>query len=849
MNVINRLTMGSLLINKRRTLITIIGVLLSTALICGVISLSASFQQLFVRQAVNSSGNWHGMFLDVSYQNSKYITANAFTKEAMFVRDVGVAWVDISADKPYLFVQEYDEYAFENLPITLLEGRLPENSSEIVISEWMLGEKVESFQVGNTITVPVGIRIDQGEIINCKHFLSESEEFSALTTKNYKITGVIARPIFEFVNSPGYLVVSYLDKTKLSAEDRVDIAFLAVNPHQVYSRAPDLLASAQANFVRYNEDLLKWLGVTLNDRTTAMFYSLIAIILLVVLVGSVTVIYNAFFISVSERKREFGMLASVGATTAQIRKTVFLEAITLGLIGIPLGVLSGLTGVWVTLMAVNRLMPDLTNANEFAIRLVVSPFTLIATILLVGLIVLISAYIPAKLAAKASPLEAIRLNKDIHSISKELKLSPIIKRLFGIEGALAMKNLKRNGKKYQTTIFSLFISIILFISFTSFLTYGFQVSSMYYGDIHYDIAVNYFDASPQKQDELYQRIATFNGVERYSIVRVLSGFFVNIKQSQLNDEIKEFLLTPKDEKYLVGFRIVSVSDGEFKRYLNSLGLDQKDYFDPHNLRGILVNKNLDRDDRIVKHSPLNIAVGTKFSMINLSEPEIPNIPIEIAAIVDELPLGVNYASSGNVNIIVSATVYREIRSSEAFDRGQIFIQSSNSSLLAQEITSATDANQQGSGISIVDMSSIRAETETTKTMMSIFLYGFLALITLIGITNVFNTVSTNVALRRREFAMLRSVGLTPQGFKRMIRYESLFYGLKSLMYGLPVGIIISVLLYNSFANMFRFKLVLPWNAIFYCIIGVFSIVALTMRYSVRKFKSENIIDAIRDIGV
>ena len=103
-----------------------------------------------------------------------------------------------------------------------------------------------------------------------------------------------------------------------------------------------------------------------------------------------------------------------------------------------------------------------------------------------------------------------------------------------------------------------------------------------------------------------------------------------------------------------------------------------------------------------------------------------------------------------------------------------------------------------------------------------------------------------MALRRREFAMLKSVGLTPKGFNRMINYESIFYGLKALLYGLPVSVLISIWMYNAFGNKFGFAFVLPWKEILVCIAAVFVIVFITMIHAGAKLKNDNIIDALKE---
>ena len=135
-------------------------------------------------------------------------------------------------------------------------------------------------------------------------------------------------------------------------------------------------------------------------------------------------------------------------------------------------------------------------------------------------------------------------------------------------------------------------------------------------------------------------------------------------------------------------------------------------------------------------------------------------------------------------------------------------------------------------------------------VVKILLYGFISLVTLIGVTSVFNTINTSINLRRKEFSMLRSIGLTPNGFNKILYFESLFFGLKSLLYGIPVSLIVILLLHNSFGTINSFKQVLiPWKSILIAIIGVFVIVLISMMYASSKINKENILEALREENI
>lgn len=874
MNILNTLTLRSLKLNRKRTIVTIIGIILSAAMICGTFSLAASFQDLFVQRAIRTDGNFHATFHDVKPDQTKYITDNAYTKTAMLSRDLGFARFEESAfeKKPYFFVKEYDAAAFQHMPVNLTAGRFPEKAGEILLSEEILQHGGGDYQIGDTITFDLGERIaEDGQPLSDDLSYEETEQFVPTDTKTYTITGLMAKPHFEnFSNIPGFTVVTYLEQGALTPNEPVNVSILGKNARDIYNKIPEMAENAGISDFAYNNELLKWMGLTQNDSAIKMIYSIAAILAILIAVGSIIVIYNSFAISVSERKKQFGMLASTGATPEQIRKAVFFEGALLGLVGLPIGILSGIGGIGITLSVVNRILSDMMSSEGVALRLVISPSVILATILFVGLIILFSAYLPAKRASATSPIEAIRLSKDINIKGKTVKTSRLTRSLFGFEGELALKNLKRSRRRYRATVISLMISIILFISISTFTNYGLKSADLYYQDIPYDINVVINNASVEDENSFYQQVTSLEGVEEYSLVKMMfcetwldrDKFGPYIKKNYIEHNIsseneeyyfdQNILYVNEDGDYQWYFNIITVGEPEFKRYASEKGLDWTAFQDPQNFKGILVNKNTIETPEYVEYEPLQMNAGEKLQLTGLQYDEAAASPasfsMEVSAVTDTLPLGVSYANPGEANIIVSEEVFAELEQLLQDIQGtpQLYICSTDSTTLADRIRTIYDGYADGTSLFIYDVQANRQGMQRSNTVAAIFLYGFLTLITLIGVTNIFNTISTNVALRRSEFAMLKSVGLTPKGFNKLINYECIFYGLKALLYGLPISILISMLLYKSFGNMFQFTFFLPWKEAIACVIGVFLIIFITMLQASSKLKDDNIIDALKE---
>lgn len=358
MSILMSLTLRNLKLNKKRTIVTIIGIILSGAMICGVAALITSFQDLFVESAKVLDGNFHATFYDVPFEDKGVILNNASTESGMLSRDQGIAKPEGNNDpeKPYILLKSYDDKAFENMPVQLKSGRFPMREGEILISEQLAAGKSMDWEVGQEITLPIGNRVDNGEVLDYKHELSDTESFQELERKTFRITGIMERPRFASSGNPTYIAISYLDESLLGTDDTVNISVLLEKPSDIYQTIPQMAEEVGIDEYSYNNELLKWMGISSNENYNRMFTSLGLIIIVLIVIGSVTVIYNAFAISVSERKKQFGMLSSVGATANQIRKTVYLEGLILGLIGIPLGILSGIFGIGVTIKVISPMI-------------------------------------------------------------------------------------------------------------------------------------------------------------------------------------------------------------------------------------------------------------------------------------------------------------------------------------------------------------------------------------------------------------------------------------------------------------------------------------------------------------
>ncbi|GIO09517.1 ABC transporter permease [Brevibacillus reuszeri] len=853
MNIINKLTVRHLMENKKQTLVTIIGVIISVAMVTAVITLGSSFLTLMQKETIKDYGEWHVLYRSVNKEQLEAIKQDAATKQLMTSKERGYALLPGSqnAGKPYLFIKAYNAQGFTNFPIELNEGRLPESADEIVLSEAIATNAKVTYQIGDHLTLEVGQRYNQSDPSDSN--LSQNDQLrtsagasmeTLVDTKaeTYTVVGFIKRPTWEQTWAPGYTALTYVDENMLDANKTVDVSVVVKNiDNTVYDHANDLAEKNNISSFKTNDSLLRYYGV-MGGGLGQTYNSLLLIVVLVIVVGSVSLIYNAFAISVSERSRHLGMLSSVGATRRQKRNSVFFEGAVIGAISIPLGVICGMLGIGITFGFINPILEDALGVTE-KLTLVVTPLSIALACLVSVITIFISTYVPAQRASKISAIDAIRQTADIKLTSKALKTSKLVKRLFGIEAEIGLKNLKRNKRRYYATVFSLVISIVLFLAvsfFTSNLQKSLEISQKGY---NYDIAIYTVGEGATLEDEQsVKTITSLENVTEFNLMKQMNGSFVWLAEEVVPENIKPYLYQERD-LYKYNIRVNSMQEDKLKTYAKQVGVEYAKLTNPDQPTAILIDTMtfLDEKGKFIE-TKVGGKVGEMLDLVSEDNKQQVVNKVELAAVTDQFPMGiVQNDSILQVNLVVSEPVFEQLLKKSVFVSSYLGLYlKSKEPLKTQQYIEEMQKD-----LTVMNLFQERQRSERKILFMSVFVYGFVALITAVSMANIFNTISTSVALRKREFAMLRSVGMTPKSFHKMINYESIFYGIKSLAYGLPISAVIMVLIYRSFMYSFSYEFVVPWTSILYVIAAVFVIVSLSMYYASIKVKKANIIDALK----
>ena len=854
MKVLNDLSIQDLKLNKKRSIVIIIGIILSTALICGVAGLVTSFQKTMVDTAKEGQGNYHTIFYNVPKDELKYIEENKEVKDYFLSEELGYSYLPNPKnveETPIVNVISMNDKFIENMSVKLKEGRLPENDTELAISTRINEKFNTNYKVGDTITLNIN---------------ETKQNMENGIPKTYKIVGIIERPILAIES---YDVDWFTAITKMqNVNKKANIAVLYNKPKDYIKNTENInnmtktennedgvsfsgLSNKYKSYkynLMVNKELLAYEGASLDDETLKTIYGLGAFIIGIVLVSSVFVIRNGFEISITERLKQYGMLSSIGATKKQIKKSVYFEGFILGLIGIPLGIISGVFAIYILVNVVNYILKDYISEGTLLtysmswIAIAISAFVSIITIWL-------SCKKSAKKASKVSPIEAIRNSEDVKLKAKKVKCPKIITKIFKTGGEIAYKNLKRSKKKYRTTVISIIVSIVIFISISSFIQYGFKMSEAYYTEMNYNYMVFMQENEDNKEElkkyKILEDISKLPDAGEYSINRsnVLKMNMDEKHKAELTEygkEIKERFYNEENGVRIDEINVISLSKEAYERYVSKLGGDYEKYKNG----AILIDKNINTNNDGKKIQG-NIYTWKKGDIIT-GKINDTQYNIEILAKTEEIPAGVNILYNPDAFIIVSEDFINKV----GYKTIALYSNSKDAYKLDEEIKQYKQENNiTDNTIQTFNMEeSARAENAIVL-VISIFLYGFIGVITLIGITNIFNTITTNMNLRKKEFAMLKSIGMTKKEFNRMIRLESIFYGLKSLIIGIPIGTILSYGMYTIFRNNMEMEYVLPYKSIVISIVFVAVIIGIIMKYSMSKINKQNVIETIRNDNI
>ena len=857
MNIFARITARTMKENKTRTIVTIIGVILSTAMITAVVTLGGTFQNFFIEYTKEQDGSWHVAGLSLPVKEAEKAEKQEKVVNSTKVAEIGYARYEhlLSPMMPYLYVQSFSENTRSMLPVALKEGKFPEKQNEVIIPDYLNANLEEGNQIliGDTLPLELGEREYKGERLSQinsymgtetkaeESFVpKEKREFTVVGIYDYSsLVTSVGAPGYEVYAGPGNETGSYTD---LYVELK-DIKKTYDFQKEVFGGYGSVT----------HESLLRWYGVVDNDRFSTVYTGLLLILTAVIMTGSVLLIYNAFSISLRERSTQFGLLSSLGATKKQLRQSMRYEAFMVSLIGIPLGVLSGIAGIGITLHFIEEGLSQWLYGESKEIPLVVNAGAVLLSVMIAFFTVFISVWIPSKRIKRLSPMEAIRASEDIKIRPGEVKTGGWVFKIFGLPGMMADKNYKRDRKKYRTTIVSLSISILLFTTAALFQIYLIETGSFVMDVPAADVECVLYepDKDGEKTDKILEKTEGIEEIFSYEKLYLMMQV-----PSEILGSVFEGREVMTDENYtVISAETVILPNEVFEEMAKKEGISLSAYKNTEVPRFLYTEnehtynsstQRYETQDYFLENGEKRAELGW-ITTSGEEEKEIfePQGEIILGDAVEKLPEKMGIRNT-DFTLFMSESMYQDF--SEYFLRTDPIktynIKCENPGVVSE--TLEKELKEQGiQSENVTDLHALYQQDRNTMMAVQILTYGFIILISLIAVANVFNTISTNFMLRRKEFAMLRSMGMSPKGFNRMLYYECLIYGSKSVLYGIILTVMVSYVICKVIGIGADVGFVIPWGALITAIAGVFLVVFTSMIYAMCRIRKNNIVEELK----
>lgn len=816
----------------RRTLYTLLGVALAVAFITAIMITFESIEASQLQSLENSVGRYHGKVVETSESELMDLKIHVLIEKLGIQKIAGT--IEFPEEKASLFVEEANELTLNLRGKSIEEGRLPEKPGEIAVDSFsaqLLGITPET---GQMVSLDIGGK-----------------------KRTYEVVGIVSKARQESAMSKAFVEISPEEFSEISEESRVvKNAYFTVEAPNNGIRAAAIKVASDLEIrdkTTYNGSLIYFL-----ENLSPVNWPAVVLGLLVA-VASMVSIYNTVQISVLERIREFGLLRAAGATPAQIRKVVFRESILVSLVGIPLGLA---TGVLLSFAIALYAGSQFTGLGGFATM--ITPLSLLLGAILGFLSVVVSSLIPALRAGKVSPVEAMRYYGVEPS---DFEVKGIVKGQSSsgekIPLKLAKRNMRRNLRTTTISVISMTMAATLFIAF-SYFAGNFDTEKIARGVVKSDFSIrvaSMYDDGPDEQT--IEEILSFEDVQTVAAAKFITGRLLTEWEDRDLDS-RSFRTFPTPE---AGMRTIIVDNSGMRMALfayNDLGIEL--------MKTKVISGSIDLTRAtsepviiidIENSNRHGIKAGDRVLLktyyLNESMVEIPVASeFVVAAVVQELPSVVGYTVEGGMVAACSEKIIEVFRPEsddvhltmmdymDHYSYVDIYLRrGSDAEALESTIKAIADRYRNSTFISY---SEYKKETEDAISTLSTLVYGLIAIVGFIGICGITNTINTTIILRRREFGILRAVGMTGKQLKAMLIYEGLIFGFISAVLSVVLGLILSYTVYSLLrSEMSHLNWSIPWIGIVLAVAGAIGAGILTTLASSRKVTSLSITESIRTI--
>ncbi len=615
------------------------------------------------------------------------------------------------------------------------------------------------------------------------------------------------------------------------------------------------LIEVDASAIQYHDMLLSEYFIFAPDNEhPPMLLAFYVFVMVVACIALILIIRNAFLVSMQSRLHQLGILQSIGATPRQIRICLLQEAFALCLIPILIGIGGGVALCMVVIRFANGIAGTYRGENVaftynfglFLIALLVSIFT-----------VLCSAWLPARRLSKMSPLQVIK-GEEEKRILRKVKKFRLVSLLFGIEGELARKSLYVRRKSLRTTTLSLTLSFFAFSIFLCFITLS-GISTKYtyferYKDA-WDIMAtvknqNINDVENALEIDALNQVDSCNVYQKAIVYTWLTDdmFSDNLQASGGISAVAGSDVSVKDNKYKVKVPIVIMDDKSFQNYCESLGVTLSD-----TEQGMVtINRiwdNMNSNFRYKKYIPfIKEQDNMNLSLFKNTEESNDTVKVPILAFTDKAPvLREEYANYALVQVM-SVSTWENMLTNMSVESSETYI--NVQTVTEDDIKSVqTEIKKLLSGKNYEIENRVEEEqfNEETQKGYTLIMGGLCGLLAIIGLANVFSNTLGYIYQRKREFARYLSIGLSPQGIKKILCMEALIIGGKPIVITIPLTIVFVLFAATaSYINPMEFLESMPVVPLFIFACMILGCVALAYYIGGRRICKNNIIETLKN---
>ena len=889
MKIIREYVWDTLKRNKRTSLAIMTALFLMTTMMSCFCGFVYTMWTDSIALSINENGNWHGeLFDNTSGKNLEHIKNYASVSAVLIKGNWEAAKLEGSGRRTYLITRGANEEYWNSMQekSTIIEGHIPHAADELALSKQYFDDHPEA-SLGDTLTLPVGQRIYDGKVCMETDVWHDGETFRQTGTKTYKLVGIM--DVTTSSSVPAYTGLGFLDEETIKSEDDLTV-YLRFDPmRSTYKELPALAESIGYQKdeygdynLRYNTDLLLKHAILPPDQvfsitslsilTVPLMFLVLAALLIAVFV---LVIHNAFALSANEKITQLGTLAGIGASPKQIKAAVTSEALMLLIIPLPLGVLCG----WLLDAELFRLINAANDIGRQAPDIVLTfglPSVLPAALLSI-ITAWMSARIPARKIARMMPVEALKQVETLKG--KKIRRSRISSR-FGISGELASNALTARKKSYRTATISLCLSFLLLTGFLYIITAQNAAKEVFRtqdeAEGHIFLSISDGRAPEQKAlDELKE----VPGVQKYILYDKMPCA-TWITPDQASDDVethlggfdkivseKKYSPIKRDGKFRIYSMLVGLEEDSFREYCSQMGIDPETYYENPG-KAIIYNQTADPYDSTrrenVYREMLKLQTGQTIPFTERAYDEDTGdfeFELTVGDLVTILPSEGLSLPRFTLTAIMPMEHVMELAASCSDKRrltaasvDGIFMTDTSEGIsypLIKDTASKISemiGHYYGSGdymlSDLAEKEEMSSQTNGVMIKIVAFLTGLLALI---GLSNIWASISGNLRQRSREFATLKSAGLSPAQLWRMLFLEGLTLGLKPLLYSIPFQIaVLAAFLYLNEVSIHEYLPFAPYGAVLgYTALVVLAVIGAYYTGG-RRIQRQNIIDAVKD---